>query len=316
MLPAHIARRVFLAAAFSSASSATRGQTAIPVVASFSILADLVRQVGGARVAVTSLIGPDQDAHAYQPRPSDARAIAAAQVMVINGLGYEGWAERLALSADFRNVPVVASRGIKVLRAGHSLNRPDVDRKNGHRHSGHSHDTNAVDPHAWQDVANVKIYVQNIRAGLAKADPSNAARYAAAAQLYLEQLDKLDTEIRAAWAAIPRDRRRIVTSHDAFAYYGDAYGVDFFAPQVTGSSNDPTPRVLLALISQIRDANIRALFVENIANPQMLQQVARETGARIGPRVYSDALTGNAGPAATYVDLMRHNTQNFIAAVQ
>ena len=201
---------------------------------------------------------------------------------------------------------MVASVGVKALRAGHA----------GHSHGGHSHGGNDVDPHAWQDVANAKLYVGNIRDGLAKADPANAARYVAGASDYLSQLDRLEGEIRAAWAAIPRDRRRIVTSHDAFTYYGDAYDVDFFAPQGIGATSDPTPRQLAALIAQVRAERIQALFVESIANPQVLQQVARETGSRIGPAVYSDALSDPAGPAGSYLAMMRHNTRSFITAVR
>lgn len=278
----------------------------LDVIASFTILADLARAIGGPRIRVTSLVGPNQDAHAYQPRPSDARAAAAARVMIINGLGYEGWVERLAGSAGFKGVPVVATAGVKALRVGHAA----------HSHGGHSHGNQAIDPHAWQDVANTKIYVGNIRDGLIKADPANTAHYAAATQAYLTQLERLDGEIRAAWAAIPRATRRIVTSHDAFTYYSDAYNVDFFAPQGLSTNSDPSPRQLAALIAQIRTEKVRVLFVETISNAQVLQQVARETGARVGPAVYSDALSVPAGPAASYLEMMRHNTRSFIAALR
>lgn len=301
-------RRTFMAL-LAAAPFAARAQSAPPldVIASFTILGDLARAVGGAQIRVTSLVAANQDSHTYQPRPSDARAVGAAQVMVVNGFGFEGWVERLASSAGFKGVPVVATTGVKALRAGHA----------GHSHGGHSHGGgNNVDPHAWQDVANTKIYVANIRDGLIKADPTNAARYTAAAQAYIAQLDRLDTEIRAAWAAIPRPARRIVTSHDAFTYYGDAYDVDFFAPQGISTESDPTPRQLAALIAQIRSEKIRALFVESVGNAQVLQQVARETGARIGPAVFSDALSAAPGPAASYLDMMRHNTRSFIAALR
>lgn len=309
-----ISRRAALGAALATAvsttmTSAARAADPIPVVASFSILADLAAQVGGPNIRVTSLVGPDQDAHAYQPRPSDARAVAGARVMVINGMGFEGWAERLAQSAGFRGTAVVASRGVKALRAGEA----------GHSHAGHGHGGGghgALDPHAWQEVANVKLYVGNIRDGLAAADPANAGAYAANATATLAKLTALEADIIAAWAAIPRGSRRIVTSHDAFTYYGDAYGVDFAAPQSAISANDPTPREMAALIAQIRKDNIRALFLENIAAGQVLSQVARETGARIGGRVYSDALSAPGGTAGTYIDMMRHNTRQFVAALR
>ena len=302
---------LFAAAPFMAQIQTAQAQTAtkLDVLASFTIVADFARVIGGAQVNVTNLVGPGQDSHTYQPRPSDARAAAAAKVMIVNGLGFEGWVERLASSAGFKGVPVVATIGVKALKAGHA----------GHSHAGHSHGGAGgveVDPHAWQDVTNAKIYVGNIRDGLSKADPANTARYAAATTAYIAQLDRLDAEIRAAWAAIPRANRRVVTSHDAFTYYGDAYDVDFFAPQGISTNSEPTPRQLAALIGQIQTAQIRALFVESIANKQVLQQVARETGARIGPAVYSDALSDASGPAGSYLTMMRHNTNSFIAALR
>lgn len=295
------------AAPFAAQVQTTWAQTAtkLDVIASFTILADFARAIGGAQVSVASLVGPNQDSHSYQPRPSDARAVAAAKVMIVNGFGFEGWVERLASSAGFKGVPVVASVGVRALKAGHA----------GHNHGGAAGGVE-VDPHAWQDVANAKIYAGNIRDGLSKADPANTGRYTAAAAAYLAQLDRLDAEIRAAWAAIPRANRRVVTSHDAFTYYGDAYDVDFFAPQGISTDSEPTPRELAALIAQIRTAKIRALFVESIANKLVLQQVARETGARIGPAVYSDALSDTSGPAGSYLTMMRHNTNSFVAAVR
>ena len=293
--------------------AATRAGAAEPlsVVASTSILADFARQVGGARVRVTALVAPDQDAHGFQPRPSDVRLIAAARVMVINGLGFEDWAERLAQSAGFRGTAVVATRGVRVLRLG----APG----HGHAHAapaGHAHAHGGIDPHAWQDVVNVKRYVANISDGLSAADPAGAAAYANAAAAYTARLDALEVEILAAWAAIPRNRRKIITSHDAFMYYGDAYGVDFKAPQSAMAASDPTPREMAALIAQIRAENAQALFLENISSGQVLTQIARETGVRIGGRVYSDALSDPTGPAGTYLDMMRHNTRLFTQAVR
>lgn len=306
-----LSRRGMLAGiAGTTVAGVARAAEPMPVVASFSILADLTREAGGPFVRVSALVGPDQNAHAYQPRPSDARAMAEARVMVINGLGFEGWAERLAQSAGFRGTAVVASRGVKALRAAET----------GHSHAGHNHTGDgaqgAVDPHAWQEVANVKRYVANIRDGLATADPANRAGYTAAAANYLARLDALEAEITAAWAAIPRTARRIVTSHDAFTYYGDAYGVDFAAPQSALSANDPTPREMAALVAQIRRDKVRALFLENISAGQVLAQISRETGVHVGGRVFSDALSGPDGPAGSYITMMRHNTRMFTGALR
>jgi len=293
-------RRTLLALLSSATAGRARAAVPLDVLASFSILADLTRATGGARVRVRSLIGPNISAHGYQPLPSDARAVAAADVMIINGLGFEGWAERLASSAGFKGMPIVASRGVAALRAGHD----------GHGHAG------SFDPHAWQDVTNAKRYVGNIRDGLIRADPASADDYAAATARYLGELDRLDTDIRAAWAPIPRASRRILTSHEAFAYYGDAYGVDFLAPQSLDAHSEPTPRQLAALIAEVRVRQIRALFVESVANPRIMRQIADDTGARIGPPVYADALSDSAGTAPSYLAMMRHNTAAFVAALR
>lgn len=267
----------------------------LKVVASFTILADMVHQIGETRVAVRSLAGPDQDLHGFQPRPSDLQAVAQADVMVINGLGLEGWAERVAQAAGFKGTAIVASSGVAALKSGH---------KHG---PGHAHSHGAFDPHAWQDIANARRYVENIRAGLAAADPSNAPAYTAAAARYTAELNALDAEIRALLAPIPRERRRAVTSHDAFAYFADAYGIDMLAIVGTWRASEPSARELAALAAQVKRQNIRALFLENAGNPAALRALAAETGVRIGGTLYPDALTPPGGPADGYTRMMRHN---------
>jgi len=280
-----------------------RPQTTIRAVASFSILADLVREIGGPRVEVRSLIPLGQDLHRLQPSPSDARGVTEAAVFVINGLGLEGWAERIAQAAGFKGKAVVATKGIKALVAGHKHAKKDA-----HTHGAH-------DPHAWLDVANIRQYVANIRDGLTGADPDGAATYAERSAAYLAKLDALDAEIRAILAPIPRANRRIVTTHEAFNYYADAYDVDFLAPIGLSTDQDPTPRALAALIAQIQRERIRALFLESGASPRLMEQIARETKVRIGGTLYAETLTPADGPAATYIDLMRTNTRTIAAAL-
>ena len=287
-----LTRRTLLATALLPV--AARAATPLKVVATFSILADLVATLGAGRVTVTALVAPDQDTHAFQPRPSDAQAIAAADLFVANGLGLEGWAGRLATAAGTRRAPVIATTGLHPLKSA----------------------AHGQDPHAWQNAAHVKLYTTNIRDGLIAADPAGADAYQAAAPTYLARLDRLDADIKAALAPIPRANRRIVTSHDAFGYYAAAYGIDFLAPQGLDSDAEPSAKELAALIAQIRREKIRALFLENITNPKLLEQVARETGVRIGGTVYSDALSPPTGPAATYETMMRHNTTLFAAALR
>jgi zinc/manganese transport system substrate-binding protein len=271
----------------------------IKVVASFSILADLVRQVGGDRVEVTALVGPNTDTHVFQPTPADAKKLLDANLVVLNGLGIEGWADRLVKASGYKGPTVVASKGVKPLAAA----------EDGHDHGGKGHGHERNDPHAWQDVANVKVYVANIRDGLASADAAGKPAYDSAAASYLKSLDDVEKEIRAAYADLPKAKRRVITSHDAFGYYGKAYGIDFVAPQGTGGDTEPTAKDVANLIRQIKREKVKAIFVENISNPRLIERIAKETGANVGGTLYSDALSDAGGPASTYLDMMRHNTK-------
>ncbi len=282
------------------AGHAAPAQEPLKVVATFSILADFVKNVGGDRVAVHSLVGPNGDAHVYQPTPADARIVAGAKVVVVNGLGYEGWIERLIRASATRLKPVVASEGVKLLRsAGH----------------GHNHGHGQFDPHAWQSVANAKVYVANIRNALMAADPAGKAAYETNAAAYLAKLDELEREVREAVARIPPERRRVVTNHSAFAYFADAYGLEMLAPQGVSTETQPSAKEVAALIRQIKARKIGGVFMENITDPRLIERIGKETGARIGGVLYSDALTGPDGPAPTYIDLIRHNIRSLSAAL-
>lgn len=277
-----------------------RAEAPLPVVASFSILGDLVSQVGGERVAVTTLVGPGGDAHVYEPTPADARTLGSAALLVTNGLGFEGWIDRLVTASGFSGPHVVAAADVTPRHA-------DPEHP-----AGHGDD---IDPHAWQNPANVALYVAQIRDGLIAADPAGAADYRARADDYLAALDALDAEIRGAIAAIPPARRKVVTSHDAFGYFAQAYGLDFLAPVGVNTEAEASAADVAALIRQIRSEDIPAVFVENISDPRLLAQIRRETGAQPGGTLYSDALSPPDGPAATYVDLMRHNLRTLVAAL-
>jgi zinc/manganese transport system substrate-binding protein len=273
----------------------------LKVLATFSILGDLVRNVGGERVDVTTLVGPNSDAHVYAPAPADAKKVADARLVIVNGLGFEGWMNRLVKASGSNAPVVVASKGIKERKlpgGGH-----------GHDHAG------AADPHAWQSVANAKVYVGNIRDALIAADAAGKATYEANAAAYLAKLDALDQEIKAAISAIPADRRRIITSHDAFGYFQVAYGVEFIAPQGVSTEAEPSARDVARIITQIKKQKIPAVFLENISDARLMERIARETGARIGGKLYSDALTAANGDATSYLDLMRHNIKTLSAAL-
>jgi zinc/manganese transport system substrate-binding protein len=273
-------------------------QEKLKVVATFSILGDFVRNVGGDRVEVVTLVGPNGDAHVYEPTPSDARRIAGAQVIFANGMGFEGWIPRL-LRASGNKAPVVtASTGVKPVKppAAH-----------GHSH-GHDHGR-ATDPHAWQSVANAKRYVANIRDGLIKADAAGKAAYEANATAYTARLDALDREVKDAVAKIPADRRKVITTHEAFGYFQQAYGVAFVAPQGVSTESEASARDVAKIITQIKRQKIPAVFLENVSDPRLAKRIADEAGAKIGGTLYSDALTDEKGPAPTYIDMIRHNIQ-------
>ena len=294
----------------SFAASPLRGADRIKVVASFSILADLVRQIGGERIEIAVLVGPNTDMHVFQPTPAHAKLLLDARLVIINGLGFEGWADRLVKASGSKGETVVASKGVTAQGA---------DKQDGHSHGrgkAHAHAGGNQDPHAWQDVANAKIYVANIRDALIAADPSEKSRYETAATAYLAQLDALEAEIRAEFAPIPEAQRRAITSHDSFGYFGRAYGVAFLAAQGVSGDSEPTAKGVATLIRQIKRQRVRAVFLENISNPRLIEQIARETGVTLGGTLYSDALSEPFGPAGTYVDMMRHNAQALAAAMK
>jgi zinc/manganese transport system substrate-binding protein len=306
-----LTRRILIAAAFAALASpalAQEQQAKLPVVATFSILGDIVGNVGGDRVVVKSLVGPNGDAHVYSPSPADAKTLADARVIITNGLGFEGWLARLIKSSNTKAPNVVAAKGIK----SRKLAGKD---SHGHGHK-HGHDHGGGDPHAWQSVGNVKTYVANIRDGLIAADPAGKAAYEANAAAYLAKLDALESEVREAVSKIPPERRKIITTHDAFGYFKDAYGVDFIAPQGVSTDSEASARDVARIITQIRKQKIPAVFMENISDTRLLTRIASETGAKVGGTLYSDALTDEKGPAPTYIDLIRHNIRTLSAALQ
>lgn len=275
----------------------------LTVVASFSILGDLTQRIGGDRVQVHTLVNPGADAHVYQPTPSDARTLARAQLVIVNGLGFEGWIERLIKSSGYRGELLVASRGIDAMAQAPS----------GKQHA-HDH-RSAVDPHAWQDLSNARRYVANIADALGAADPANRAHYQANATRLNQAIATLDNEIRTTFNAIPSERRRVVTSHDAFAYFGRAYGIRFIAPVGVSTDAEPSAGDVGAIIRQIRREQIRAMFIENIADPRLLERISRESGARIGGTLYSDSLSPPGTAADSYLGMMRRNAKTLAAAL-
>jgi zinc/manganese transport system substrate-binding protein len=276
----------------------------IKVTASFSILGDMVRQVGGDRVDVTTLVGPNGDTHVYQPTPTDAKALAASKVLVLNGLGLEGWIARLEQSSGFKGLTVTASKGVKA----QLMDEED----HGHAH-GKAKKIN--DPHAWQSLTNGKVYAQNIRDGLIKADPDGKAIYEANAARFTAAMDALEADVKAALGKIPAAHRKIITTHDAFGYFGTAYGMEFIAPEGYSTESAPSAQNVAKIIRQIKAEKIPAVFIENISDKRLLEQISRESGAKIGGTLYSDALSPPNGPAGTYLDMFRSNVKTLSAAL-
>ena len=264
----------------------------LKVVASFSILADFVRNVGGDRINLTTLVGADSDVHVYTPAPSDAKRIADAKLVVVNGLGLEGWLPRLVQSSGSKAQVVTVSAGIAPLKLG-----------------------SAADPHGWQSVPNAKIYVTDIANALAAADPDDAEFFRAQAKAYLEKLETLDREVREAVAKIPQERRKVISTHDAFGYFAAEYGVQFIAPLGVSTETEPSARDIATIIGQIRAQKIPAVFLENISDDRLIRRIAAETGSKVGGTLISDGLTGEKGPAPTYIDMVRHNIKALTSAL-
>jgi len=275
-------------------TSPTHAETKkISVVASFSIIGDLVQQVGGDHVSITMIVGPEEDAHVYQPSPADARKITQAEIIFINGLGFEGWLSRLINATKSKGTVVDLSSKIKARQT-----------------------QGEIDPHVWQDVNNVKIYIQEICQALIAIDPNNGADYQKNSQLYIEKLSKLDNEIVESLTNIPLDDRRVVSTHDAFGYFSARYGVAFLAPQGVSTEAEASARDIARIIDAAKAQKVKAVFLENVADPRLARRISAETNARLGGTLYSDSLTGAKGDGATYLEMMRHNVKEIVRALK
>lgn len=298
----------------------------IRVVATFSILGDMVERIGGEHIALTTLVGPDGGAHVYQPTPQDAKAVSGAEILFVNGLEFEGWIDRLTEASGFDGTSVVATAGITPISLDEEDEHGDDhgdEHAEGEDHDhaeeakgDHDHDHGAFDPHAWQSIPNAVIYVDNITAALAQANPENAAAFYQNRTAFVAELEALDSEIRAQIAAVPQDQRRVVTSHDAFGYFAATYGLEFLAPQGMSTESEASAKDVAALITQIREQSIGAVFVESISDSRLLEQLVSETDATIGGTLYSDALSDPDGPAGTYLEMMHHNLAMLTGALK
>jgi len=261
-------------------------------VATFSILADLTQRVAGDHAQVLTLVGPNGDAHVFEPGPKESAELAHADLLIANGLGFEPWLQRLEDASGFNGKVVLASDGVTPLAA------------------------EGVDPHAFQDLANAQIYVANIAKGLSEAAPDHAADFRANADTLIAEIAALDQQLKADFGAIPQERRRVLTSHDAFHYFGRAYGIEFVSVQGLSTEAEPTADDLVKVVRQARDGHLSAIFLENMSDPRLAETVAQETGLRVGGELYADALSEADGPAPDYLSLVRHNARQLLAGMQ
>lgn len=297
----------------------------LKVVASFSIIADFAKNVGGDRVEISTLVGPNGDAHVYEPRPADAAALEGAGIILVNGLEFEGFMSRL-IEASGTKAPVIeVTKGIEPLKsaedeheheAGEKVEAGDDHEKAGddRGHEGHHHH-GEFDPHAWQSIRNAEIYVKNIGDAFCEADKAGCTKYTANAEAYIEKLGELEAEVKAAVEAIPADKRTVITSHDAFGYFEHKYGLKFIAPEGISTEAEASAADVAKLIDQVKHDKASAIFLENISNPRLIEQISTETGVKIGGTLYSDALSTSDGPASTYIDMFRYNVNTMKAAI-
>jgi zinc/manganese transport system substrate-binding protein len=303
--------RLALAAAVFMLAPAVAQAEKLKVVASFSIIGDFAKNVGGDRIELTTLVGPGGDAHVYEPKPADAVAMHGAKVVLVNGLHFEGFLQRLVETSASDATIAELTKGVEPIAMveDHHHEGEDAAETEGHHHDGE------FDPHAFQSVANAQVYVKNIADAFCAADPAGCDEYKVNALAYDSKLETLDEEIKAAVDSIPQDRRTIITTHDAFGYFEHAYGIHFLAPEGISTEAEASAADVAALIKQVREDKAAAVFVENIADPRLVEQIASETGLKLGGTLYSDALSDESGSAATYIDLMRHNVSTIKGAV-
>jgi len=342
-------------------STAVMAEQKLNVISSFSILGDLVSVVGQEHVTVTNLVDVGGDAHVFNPTPQDARAISKAQLVVTNGLQFEGWMPRLIEAANYQGVQVIAANGIDELSTKDEHEHHDDEHENHddehehhddehahhddehahhddehahhddehahhddehahhddeHAHHDDEHEHGDVDPHAWHSIKNVKVYVHNIAKGLIQVDPVNTADYQKNANSYIDKLDKLELKLTAQLATVPEAQRKVITPHDAFGYFARDFNVTFLAPQGTSTGSEASAADVARLIKQIRHDKVNAVFMENIADNRLIEQISRETGAKLGGKLYSDALSSAHKPAATYLEMMQYNVDTIVNALQ
>ena len=282
----------------------------LKVVASFTVIADFAKNVGGDRVNITTIVGPDGDAHVYEPSPADAVAMAKADVVLVNGLHFEGFLQRLVDASATKAAIVTLTKGVTPIDF-----KPEFAEADAAEGADTGGGKTATDPHAFQSIANAKIYVKNIADAFCAADSQGCDNYKANAAAYTTKLDALEGEVKAAIQSIPQEKRVVITSHDAFGYFEHEYGLTFLAPEGVSTESEPSASDVAKLVSQVKQDKAAAIFIENITNPRLIEQISSETGIKVGGTLYSDALSQPGGPASTYIDLMHNNITKIKGAI-
>ena len=333
---------LFLVACLTSGlSTAALATEKVKVITSFSVLGDIVQEIGGDKIALTTLVTENGDTHAFKPSPKDVRGVSKADLIVINGLGFEGWLPRLIEASHFDGMQVIASNGIKALDGhdehkdhdadhdeykdhdadhdGHKDHDADHDEHKDHDeakdHDEHK-DHDGIDPHAWHSIRSIQIYAANIRKGLTKVDPKNSTYYTANFNAYLLKLKALDNDIQMMFDTVPVIQRKVIVPHNAFAYFARDYGIGFHALQGTSTDSEASAADIAAVIDQIRDNNIKAIFIENVTDNRLIKQISEDTKVTVAGKLYSDALSGKNEQASTYLQMMEYNATTIYNAIK
>ncbi len=298
---------LFLVLVIAESATEAGAEKKVKVITSFSILGDMVKNVGGDRGEVTALVGPNGDAHVFEPTPADARAVSQADLVIVNGLGLEGWMDRLIKTSGYKGPVVVASQGVKPR---------EMTKEEEEEHDYGAKHEHKIDPHAWQNLTNGRVYVENIAKAFSSVDPEGAPIYKANADAYKAKLGELDKWVKTEFSSIPKQKRRMITSHDAFGYLGAAYGITILSPMGVSTESEPSAGGVAKLIKQIRKEKITAVFIENVSDPRLVEQIGKESGVALGGELYSDALSKPDGPAPTYIDMFKNNVPKIVATMR
>ena len=306
-----------LVGAFSASAATLQTKDKRLVVTTFSILQDMTQEIAGERAEVISLVGMDEDSHAYQPKPSDSRKLAKADLVIENGLAFEGWMNRLMAASEYKGLRVIASTGIAINDMATKHDSHDHDEHDEHDHDSHAgHQHGKYDPHAWQSLVEAQQYVRNIRDGLVQVDPQGKAYYQARATAYIKRLQDLHQSMKSRFDRLPKAQRTVMTSHAAFGYLASTYGITFVSPQGISTTSEPSASEMAHLVKQIRKQQVAAVFIENVGDSRLVAQLQRETSTKLGGTLYSDALSKNSDSASSYYQMMQHNLETLLTALE